>query len=319
MGESPLWSLDWVRAVQGWGDWLLGPMLGFTFFGSQEFFLLLLLLVYWCLHKRRGMDLAALILVSVSINSIVKVFAQQPRPFWLDPALQRAAANSFSFPSGHAQNAAIVFGYFAWVLLHSAAGRRRTWGAAGLAALALVVGVSRTYLGVHFPGDVLAGWLLGLILLALYLWLSPAVAAWLRKRSLLTHIVLAALVAAVILAANAAGLALARGVSAMPAAFYALGAASGRDEAAAAAGMTLGLWIGLALEARYVRFVVDGPILQRAARYLCGAVVLLALYAGLLALPHTQPWRLAGAAVATLWVAFLWPWLFVRAGLASAR
>jgi undecaprenyl-diphosphatase len=84
--------------------------------------------------------------------------------------------SGFSFPSGHAVASAAFYPLLGWVLL------RRRGVAAGVvgygtgALFALFVGVGRLYLGVHWPSDVLAGWLLGFAQSALAI-------AWLRKRA----------------------------------------------------------------------------------------------------------------------------------------
>jgi hypothetical protein len=79
----------------------------------------------------------------------------------------------------------------------------------------------------------------------------------------------------------------------------------------------LGLWIGVALETRYVRFSVTGPARQRALRYAIGVAVLAVIWFGLGAIIPAGP-SLFGVARYTLvmgWAAAGWPWLFVRLGL----
>ena len=86
---------------------------------------------------------------------------------------QLVPVGGFSFPSGHAATSALVAGTLAWLLAHLMAGRpARIAVAAGLGGWALLVAVSRLYLGVHWVSDVLGSWLLagawlaGLLLLA---------------------------------------------------------------------------------------------------------------------------------------------------------
>ncbi|MEU7639240.1 MULTISPECIES: phosphatase PAP2 family protein [unclassified Streptomyces] len=100
---------------------------------------------------------------------LMELFAR-PRP----PAADWAArASGFSFPSGHATTSALAAGLLAWgVLHHTRPGTGRPWCAL-LALWAVGVGLTRVYLGVHWAGDVLAGWLLATALLALALLLDP--------------------------------------------------------------------------------------------------------------------------------------------------
>ncbi|MCK7626677.1 phosphatase PAP2 family protein [Streptomyces sp. RS10V-4] len=97
----------------------------------------------------------------------------RPRPPVADWA---TTATGYSFPSGHATTSALAAGILAWGVLHrTRPGRGRTWCAV-LALWAAGVGLTRVYLGVHWAGDVLGGWLLAGALLALALLLADPVA-----------------------------------------------------------------------------------------------------------------------------------------------
>ena len=91
------------------------------------------------------------------------------RPVEADAALDDWAAQGYSFPSGHSANAAAVYGSLA---AHEK-NRKLLWVLAFL--LPLLVGFSRVYVGGHFPADVLCGWLLGALIVALIPWLRRTI------------------------------------------------------------------------------------------------------------------------------------------------
>ncbi|MCO7220937.1 phosphatase PAP2 family protein [Klenkia sp. PcliD-1-E] len=124
-------------------------------------FLVFLPVVVWLVRARRWVP-AAWVTVSVVgvglLNSGVKELVGRPRPQFADGGAQ---LSSLSFPSGHASGVACLVTtalVLAWPHLSGAA--RRWWTLAGV-ALALLVGTSRMWLGVHYLSDVVAGWALG--------------------------------------------------------------------------------------------------------------------------------------------------------------
>ncbi len=94
----------------------------------------------------------------------IKLLIARDRP---NPAGQIVAVGGFSFPSGHSASSLVGFAMIAW-LICSVTSRRTVWATAWLTAplLAVAVGTSRVYLGVHYPSDVLGGWVLGATWLA---------------------------------------------------------------------------------------------------------------------------------------------------------
>lgn len=118
---------------------------------------------------RRGARLlaawvAATTLVSSLLQQGVKAAVGRERPRWPDPV---DSAHYAAFPSGHAMTAMVSCGLLLW-LLHRSGARRRVRRAALAAAVVSVLGVglTRLYLGVHWPSDVMGGWLLGAALTA---------------------------------------------------------------------------------------------------------------------------------------------------------
>lgn len=317
-----LWALDGVRAAQGLGGWLELPMRAFTFLGDEQFYLLAIPLVYWCAHKGLGAALGFLLVLSSFANGSLKAFFKHQRPFWEDAALKLGDAGSFSLPSGHSQTSAALFGYGAWF----AAGKRRgrPW-AALLALLIVLVALSRVYLGVHFPGDVVWGASVGLGLAALFACLKPRLLPALARLSLGAHVLLAFLVAAAIIGLTAVPLAIPFGSGQMFSDLYTEAWGAALSDSATVAGLAFGLWIGLVLEARHVRFRVAGPAWQRVLRYLIGVAGLAAIWMGLRIIFPQDPLVLGLAlrfiryALAMLWAIAIWPWLFVRIGLGTAE
>ncbi|MEV6836249.1 phosphatase PAP2 family protein [Streptomyces sp. NPDC051133] len=108
--------------------------------------------------------LAVTCAVASAVQQALKAGVGRPRPAWPDPV---DSARYAAFPSGHALTATVVCGLLLW-LLHRFGAGRVLWRTAVTAAVVSVVGVgvTRVWLGVHWPSDVLGGWLFGALLVA---------------------------------------------------------------------------------------------------------------------------------------------------------
>jgi undecaprenyl-diphosphatase len=145
-------------------QWLLSVMRDLTSLGSGPVLALFVLAVAGSLVVRRQLHALALLLVATvggeGLNLALKDLFDRPRP---DIALHLAPVDSPSFPSGHAMESAVIYFTLAALLARLVEPRRLKLYFLGLAAVfSLVVGLSRVYLGVHYPSDVLAGWTAGL-------------------------------------------------------------------------------------------------------------------------------------------------------------
>lgn len=140
-------------------------MLLITMLGEETAFLVIALIVFWCVDKRRGYFLMAVGFIGTIANQFLKLLCRVPRPWVLDrnfTILEQArdAAAGYSFPSGHTTMAVGTFGALAVT-------EKRSWLKWSFVALAALVAFSRMYVGVHTPMDVLAGALTALLLVYL--------------------------------------------------------------------------------------------------------------------------------------------------------
>ena len=287
------WGINVILWFQQFSPTLDLPFKVLTFMGEEEFFLLLLPLVYWCLDRRSGARLAILFLFSAYLNASAKVLAGQPRPFAYDVRVRQLAETvGGGLPSGHTQNAVAVWGYLAATFQ-----RTWLWVVAGL--LMVLIPLSRIYLGVHFPTDLLGGYLIGAALLLLYLWLEPATEAWLRKKSLAWQL----------------GVALAVPLLLMLLLLTEDGVTTGA--------VLMGMGAGFVLERRWIGFESGGVWWKQVLRLLLGVAVLFGLWMGLrLAFASAEPallFRFVRYGLVGLWSGLGAPWAFVRLRLAETR
>lgn len=237
----------------------LKPLASFlSLLGNEEFFLLLLPIVYLCIDRRLGVRLGALLLFSEALNVCLKVLFALPRPYWIDPKVQELGSDkSFGLPSSHAQNAAVVWTFLA---------RRRAFGwRLGAALLVAGIALSRVFLGVHFVGDVLAGVLLGVGVLWLFLHFWPRVEAWFEAQNAVRQVVFALGVALGMIALFALCQALSPSRSGAGWARYA-DFEAGTKALVGRAGAMCGLLIGAGMCARRGRFEARGGLRDKAIR-----------------------------------------------------
>ena len=130
-------------------------MLAVTRLGEETAFLVAALIVFWCVDKKKGYYIMAVGFLGTMANQMVKLACRVPRPWVLDPDFQileqaREAATGYSFPSGHTTSAVGTFGCLA-------VSTEKKWWRNLCILLAVLVGFSRMYVGVHTPSDVLVG------------------------------------------------------------------------------------------------------------------------------------------------------------------
>jgi len=151
--------------------WLTTTMRVVTQLGSSNVLLPLILFVGVALTRRRRSWAPLGLLVaahagSVALYDVIKVMVARPRPA-LGPLV--STATGYAFPSGHATQAAAVYGALIIVCLRPASVTRFAQAGAAATVVVLLVGVSRVYLGVHWATDVLGGWALGTLWLLMLL------------------------------------------------------------------------------------------------------------------------------------------------------
>lgn len=130
-----------------------------TYLGEETVFLVVALLLFWCIDKKQGYYLMVTGFVATLAGQFLKLFCKIDRPWVKDPNFTivesaREAATGYSFPSGHTLITTATFGSIARFTKNHAI------RILSLAAV-LLVGLSRMYLGVHTPYDVGFGWLFG--------------------------------------------------------------------------------------------------------------------------------------------------------------
>lgn len=158
-----------------------------NFFDRPEFFLILVSAVWLGYDWKAGIRLFYLLLVSNLANQILKDFFELPRPFHLNPSLGIIQVESYGFPSGAAQTAVLLSGLLVvyW---------KSHWKWITAFTYFFLISLSRLYLGVHFPSDILGGWMIGGSLLMLFLFLQPRIETYLEKLDLFNLLIISQLI-----------------------------------------------------------------------------------------------------------------------------
>lgn len=144
---------------------LNGLIAAFTHIGDTKsiVILCLILLVVPQTRKRYGIPVSIVALVASSFNHFIKGIIQRPRP---DVTMHLIEQGGWSFPSGHSITSMVVFGLLIWIVRRNVENRKAANFLTALLAIPWFgIGLSRIYVGVHYPTDVLAGWCLGIAIL----------------------------------------------------------------------------------------------------------------------------------------------------------
>jgi membrane-associated phospholipid phosphatase len=308
-----------VLALQGLGEWLTSPMKFFSLIGTEEFFMLILPLLYWCVDSLLAIRVTVILMFSTSLNGALKLALHGPRPYWYSPGVRGLATEtSFGVPSNHAQSAAVVWGTLAAAL-------RKWWGWLVAILLILLIGLSRLYLGVHFPHDVLLGWLIGGLILWLTMRFWDPVTAWVKKLSAGWQVLAAFLISLAMLLLPLIPYVWLKITNWQPPQAWAIYAtqAFSLHGAVTAAGTLFGMLAGLVWLARQGGFQNKGVWWKLVLRYLLGiAGVFIIRYGLKFIFPEGETvlahfFSYLRYTLIGIWVSAGAPWTFIRLKLAE--
>lgn len=163
-------ALEAIRTTQ-----LTGVFVSVTLFGSKITIAILTLVCSIWLYRKGEYRLALLCILFNTINGLVtwilKLLIHRPRPDTVESLIE---ASGFSLPSGHASSSLLFYGMIAFLLLRTLRSPQARFALILSTVLfILCIGVSRLYLGVHYPTDVLIGFAIGGLMLCLFIWLAP--------------------------------------------------------------------------------------------------------------------------------------------------
>lgn len=316
-----------ILFLQSLGDWLIDPMQFFSLLGNEEFFILFMPILYWSVDAVLGLRVGILLMLSNGLVSILKLAFHSPRPFWYSSEVRALVEEtSFGVPSGHAMNGITVWGLIAVSL-------RRTWTWLALVTLILFIGLSRSVLGVHFPVDVVVGWLFGLLLLWLFLLLEAPVLARLSRQTLAAQVIIA-FAASMAFVIAAAWIRFSLADFDLPPGWLQNAAAELQSDdpidpfslsgIMTSGGALFGLTAGAFWLYDRTGFDASGSLQNRLLRYPLGLLGVIILWYGLgLVFPRGEfltayILRYIRYALVGLWISALAPLLFMRLGLANA-
>ena len=311
--------------LQSLGDWLTPIMKGLSFLGNEEFYLIIMPFLYWCVNSTWGARVAIMMLLSNGLSAPLKLVFHSPRPYWVDPQVHgMISETSFGLPSGHAQNAASIWGALGVSL-------KKRWVTIGVIVVIFLIGLSRIFLGVHFTSDVLGGWLIGGLLILGLIKLEKPVVEWFKRRSFEQSLIVA-LGSSLLIILVCLLIELAWNGWEMPVAWIQNAVADTGIEPdplnltgiIGVAGTWLGMLGGVSwFYRRYGMFYAAGPGWKRIVRYFVGIAGVLLLWYGLGKIfPRDYDilsfsLRYLRYMLVGLWVAAAGPWTFIRIGLAG--
>jgi membrane-associated phospholipid phosphatase len=320
--ESSIPLILWLQSL---GEGFASFMKIFTFMGYENFYLILFPIVYWWVDEKLGFRAGIILLLSGCINTYFKWIFHLPRPYWIDTSVgAKAPETSFGAPSGHAQNAVAVWGLIATSL-------KKPWSWVIAIFLIFMIGFSRLVLGAHFLLDVILGWLIGIILLWVFLKLEKPFGNWAVTKSLTIKIgiTFAASLALILVGALIRS---AFQTWELPSLWVENAAALAPDDPIAPlalsgvisnAAILFGLGAGFVIMNSLGGFTTKGTASQQIIKYIIGILGVLIIWMGLdFIFPEGETvvafiFRYIRYGLAGLWISLGAPWIYVKAKLSQ--
>lgn len=224
--------------------------------GEEVFLIALLGLIYWCLDKKLGYKVGFLYVLNAPLNFTLKAIFNAPRPIGSEGirTIYEGTATGSSFPSGHSQ---LGGGLFYFLFKNSNQKVLKTV----FLAISILIPISRLYLGVHFPIDVVVGFALGVMMVYL--------TGWIFEKLYENHTVWLILFA-------------------LPPLAYCL--VTGDGDGFKMSGLVVAFVIGMVVEKKFIDFSVHAKPFLQVVKYICGVAAVLVLRSGLKAVLPAGVW-----------------------------
>ena len=240
-------ELEIIRTIQSIANPFLDVLFQMiTILGEEVILISVITTIYWAMDKKLGEYVAFSSLTSLLFNNVVKDIFKMKRPIGEEGirTLRAETATGYSFPSGHSQGAASFYGSIAIYLK-----KKSGYIIAGI--IMVLVGISRLYLGVHYPKDVIVGLIFGVLIAIITYRLFNRV----KNRNLMYAIIFICFIPALTFAHS--------------------------DDFIKGMGTYLGFVLGIFIEQRYINFSVEGSLTNKILRVVIGVAILLLIKSGL--------------------------------------
>jgi len=280
--------LEIIKFLQGFSTDFLDKAFQFiTFLGEGAFYVLIIATIYWSVDKSIGLRLGFIQIFSMFTNGLIKNIFKAARPIGQEGifSLRTKTATGHSFPSGHTQGSATFWSSLMKIY-------KKSWLYIIGSIIILAVGISRLYLGVHWPRDVVGGIIFGVLSMFIA---DKIISLALKKED---HRYLQLLV--------------------LPA-FLVLVFIQDKDYVKAVA-MTAGLYLGYILESKYIHFDSKSSLLEQVIKITIGLLGLLIVKMTMeLILPDNNIATFIDYSLLAFWIMAGAPFLFVKLGLSASR
>ena len=292
--------MEILYALEGIRTPFLDSFFGaFTYLGSETLPIAAALFIYWCISKKWGCYSLIVTFFSLYINQFAKILCQVSRPWVAHPDFTivesaRAAAEGYSFPSGHTANITASLG--SWARFS-----KKKWLRILFVLLIALVSFSRMYLGVHYPSDVLFSLAVGIALIFL-LYPIYAKGDGISLRIRVTFLLSIVLSIAFVLFVN---------YHSWPADIQIENLTSARKNSFLMSGLCAGMIVGIYFDKNVIDFRVKAPWWAQILKTAFGLALVLALKSALKAiLPDALWWTAPRYFLTAVFASCVWPLTF---------